>query len=158
MTRYLSATPVIDPAMLAGLKAEVFAWASQQIANGYTNAHPLSEQQSLIARRVGVVSTGNVRLIEIEKLSRPQSTTAQMAMQQTGLLGPGTLGLTLGYLVFVDLGGLSRQLLAHEFRHVAQFEQAGSLEAYLSQYIDQVLAFGYRQAPMEVDARCWELE
>ena len=43
----LGAIPVIDPAMLAGLKAVVFAWASQQIDNGYTNAHPLSEQQSL---------------------------------------------------------------------------------------------------------------
>jgi hypothetical protein len=47
----LGAIPVIDPAMLAGLKAEVHAWASQQIDNGYTNAHPLSEQQSLDQNR-----------------------------------------------------------------------------------------------------------
>ena len=35
---------------------------------------------------------------------------------------------------------------------------AGSLEACLEKYLQQVVAFGYRNAPLEVDARKYEVE
>lgn len=43
-------------------------------------------------------------------------------------------------------------ILAHEFRHVAQFESCGSLELYLEYYLMEVAYFGYGKGPLEVDA------
>ena len=65
----------------------------------------------------------------------------------------GRAGLTLGYAVFVRRGHETLRLLSHEFRHVYQYEQAGSIGAFLSVYLPQVVQFGYEQAPFEIDAR-----
>jgi hypothetical protein len=75
---------------------------------------------------------------------------------QTGLLGPHMDGLTLGYGIFIRRGQETLRLLSHELRHVHQFEQAGSLKDFLSEYLHQVARFGYELAPMEVDARAHE--
>lgn len=73
---------------------------------------------------------------------------------RVGLPGPATTqGLTLGYTVFLrqDVAH-SAALLAHECRHVHQCELAGSMGAFLRQYLREVAAHGYHGAPMEVDA------
>jgi hypothetical protein len=82
----------------------------------------------------------------------PQDPSLQAAAVQTGLLGPGMVGLTLGYSVFVCRGHEARRLLAHEFRHVFQYEQNGSIAGFLPVYLQQIVALGYRNAPFEVDA------
>ena len=77
---------------------------------------------------------------------------------QLGLLGPAMDGLTLGYAVFLRKGrDADPQLLTHEFRYVRQCEAVGSIAAFLPIYLPQVLAFGYADAPFEVDARANEL-
>jgi transglutaminase-like putative cysteine protease len=44
-------------------------------------------------------------------------------------------------------------LLAHELRHVAQYERHRSVREYLGVYIPELLALGYDRAPLEQDAR-----
>jgi hypothetical protein len=46
--------------------------------------------------------------------------------------------------------------LAHECRHVYQYEVAGSIDAFLSLYLKQVAEFTYERAPFELDAQAWE--
>lgn len=75
-----------------------------------------------------------------------------------GLFGPGMIGLTLGYGILVVQGQETRRLLSHEFRHVHQYEQAGSIVAFLPTYLQQIAAFGYRNAPLELDARQHEIQ
>ena len=72
------------------------------------------------------------------------------------LLGNGVVGITLGYAILVLQGRLTRPVLAHELRHVAQFEQSGSITAFLEEYLRQVFEYGYRDAPLEVEARGYE--
>jgi hypothetical protein len=72
-------------------------------------------------------------------------------------LGPSGHGLTLGYAIYVCRGKESLRLFSHECRHVYQYEQAGSIEAFLPIYLRQVAMFGYANAPYEVDARAHEL-
>jgi hypothetical protein len=43
------------------------------------------------------------------------------------------------------------RLLAHEFVHVAQYERLGR-EGFLQQYIQQIAAHGYLDAPFELEA------
>jgi len=76
---------------------------------------------------------------------------------RAGLLGPETLGLTLGYGIFIVSGHDTVRLLSHEFRHVYQYETLGSIEKFLPVYLQQIVDFGYADAPLEVDAREYEM-
>ena len=68
------------------------------------------------------------------------------------MLSGNTLGLTAGYgiLVRADCADNLR-LLAHEFVHVAQYERLGRV-GFLQEYIQQIAAHGYLNAPFELDA------
>ena len=88
----------------------------------------------------------------------PEDRELQAAAVQTGLLGPHMAGLTLGYSVFVRRGHDTWQLLSHEFRHVAQYERAGSIADFLPVYLRQIVEAGYFNAPLEKDAREHEID
>lgn len=75
-----------------------------------------------------------------------------------GFFSPGMLGLTLHYAVLIADGHVDdERLLRHEFRHVYQYETAGSTVAFLEDYFAQLLDVGYRDAPLEIDARRHEV-
>lgn len=75
----------------------------------------------------------------------------------TGLLGPATAGTTFGYGVYVCQGQSTIRLLSHEFRHVYQYEQAGSVAAFLQRYLEEIITVGYESSPLEQDARDHEV-
>lgn len=133
------------------------AWAAAVSEAILQTGHPLDEAQMDLARRVGVEQPGRIRIATVDTMPLPEDMSLQQAALATGLLGPGTIGLTLGYGVMVQSGRANNRLLAHEFRHVHQYERAGSIAAFLTEYLAQVAAFGYRDAPLEVDARAQEL-
>ena len=63
-----------------------------------------------------------------------------------------TTGLTAGYGVTVRLDcRRNLRLLTHEFVHVAQYERLGR-ERFLQEYIQQIAAHGYPNAPFELEA------
>jgi len=93
----------------------------------------------------------------VDALPLPEDQELRDIATQTGLLGPGMIGLTLGYAVFVCRGhDASVRLLSHEFRHVYQYEVLGSIKLFLPVYLQQIAQFGYGDAPLEVDARAHE--
>jgi len=92
-----------------------------------------------------------------DRLPMPDDPVLQAAATQAGLLGPGMVGLTLGHSIFVCRGHKTRRLVSHELRHVYQYEQHGSIAAFLPVYLAQVLQVGYQNAAFEQDARAHEL-
>ena len=76
----------------------------------------------------------------------PEDPVLQTAAVQTGLLGPGMVGLTLGYTVFICRSYQTVRLLSHECRHVYQDEQAGSIAAFLPGYLQQIVQFNGEKA------------
>jgi hypothetical protein len=97
-----------------------------------------------------------IRVVEIASIPLPDDPELKQAALVTGLLGPNMVGLTLGYGVYVCHGYGTVRLLSHEFRHVYQYEQAGSIGAFLPVYLQQIVTVGYNNAPFEVDARAHE--
>jgi hypothetical protein len=92
--------------------------------------------------------------VVVEEIPAPTQSALRAACEQLNLLGEDTAGLTLGYGVFLKKDRReSVRLLAHELRHVAQYEGHGSIAAYLTVYIPELLRFGYEDAPLERDAR-----
>ncbi len=138
------------------LLPKAISWAEDQADSGANIGRPLSEIEFALAREVGVKQPERIHVVQVEMLPIPEDPTLHAAALQTGLLGPGMLGLTLGHSVFVCRGHESVRLLSHEFRHVHQYEQAGSIAAFLHSYLRQIVDVGYAAAPLEADARAYE--
>jgi len=79
-----------------------------------------------------------------------------LAATLTGFLDPGMVGLTLGHSVFICRGHETVRLLSHEFRHVYQYEQAGSIADFLPGYLLQIVQRGYAATTFETDAIAYE--
>ena len=145
-------------AVLPVLLPTAIAWAEEKSSEIAATGEPLSESETRLARAVGVADPQRVRVAIVPILPLPDNPELRAAALQTGLLGPGMIGLTLGYGIYLCDGHVSNRLLSHECRHVHQYEQAGSIKNFLPQYLQQIATFRYENAPHEIDAREHEIE
>jgi hypothetical protein len=143
---------------LARILPKAIAWAEARAAEILTSGVPLSDSGRMLAHLSGVNRPDRVRVAEVASIPLPEDPELQEATLAAGLLGPDTIGLTLGYGIYVRQGQSSKRLISHECRHVHQYEEAGSIAAFLPQYLEQILSVGYEAAPFEVDARAHERE
>lgn len=145
----LEALPMLLPAAIA--------WAERRAQQAAQAGTGLTHDETLLARRVGVRHPELVRVEIVDDLPAPEEPVLRAAAAQAGLIGPGMAGLTLGHAIFVRRGHKDARLLSHELRHVHQYEEHGSIAAFLAVYLPQVVECGYAAAPLEMDARAHEL-
>jgi hypothetical protein len=143
-------------AELPALLPRAIAWAEAEANLVAQTGQTLTDTSQALARRVGVAHPDRIRVAVVELLPMPEDPELRAAAVQTGLLGPQMAGLTLDYSVFARRGYVTWRLLSHEFRHVFQYEQAGSIAAFLPIYLQQIVQVGYANAPLEIDARAHE--
>ena len=141
-------------AALPMLLPHAISWAESRAAE--VARQPLDERGTSIALAVGVTRPEKVRIAFVQSLPMPEHAELRAVAVQNGLLTPGMVGLTLGHAVYICEGHLSVRLLSHELRHVYQYEQAGSIAAFLPVYLQQIAQFTYARAPLELDARAHE--
>lgn len=139
-------------AALPLLLPKAIAWAEDQAARVASSGRTLTERELELSRGVGVARPERIRVAIVDALPMPEDPTLRAAALQTRLLGPEMVGLTLGYSVFIRRGYETVRVLSHEFRHVHQYERAGSIAAFLPGYLQQIVQFGYENAPLEHDA------
>ena len=138
--------------------AAATAWVEQQQTVISAQGRRLSHAEQALAKAVGVAQPQSVYVLEVPVITRPDNAELAAICDQFGFLTEDTIGLTLGYGIYIKQGYLTPRLLSHELRHVHQYEQAGSAQAFLSRYITEVMQFGYLDAPYEIDARSQERE
>lgn len=157
VTSYIFDTPFDLQAALPFLLPKAIQWAEARSREIQTSGVPLGEKGLQIARAVGVQQPERIRIAFVERLPLPDNEMLREAALKTGLLGPGMVGLTLGYSLLICQGHDSLRLLSHELRHVYQYEQAGSIAAFLLGYLQETAVHGYSNAPFEIDARAHEI-
>jgi hypothetical protein len=140
------------PLLLPG----AIAWAELQSQNITHTGQSLDDTGLALARSVGVQRPELIRVKIVSQIPLPTDPALQQAAIETGLLGPQTVGLTLGYGIFITQGNLTPRVLSHECRHVYQYEMGGSIAAFLPVYLQQIVSIGYHDAPLEEDARAME--
>ena len=132
-------------------------WAEDVYTSIQISGAALDECERKLAQCVGVVSPEKIRVIESELVPQPDHPVLKEASLQIGMLCPATNGLTLGYSIFIKSGRKSTRLLSHEFRHVHQYESFRSIAGFLAEYLQQIIDYGYYDAPLEIDARRHEI-
>ena len=143
-------------ASLPELVPKAISWAEAQCSVIRQVGQPLNEVLLAVAKSVGVMHPELIRVAEVPFLPLPEDFELKEAALATGLLSPNLVGLTLGYGIYICHGHGNIKLLSHEFRHVHQYEQVGSIAAFLPIYLQQIVSLGYNNAPYEIDARAHE--
>lgn len=143
--------------ILPSLLPRAIDWAKVRSAEILATGEPLSATDATLAIAVGVSNPEKIRVLTVSALPLPEDPELKEVALATGLLGPGVIGMTLGYGIYVCDGFFSKRLISHECRHVHQYEVAGSIEKFLPVYLQQIALHGYHDAPFEADARAHEI-
>ena len=143
-----------DTDAVAGLAAD---WAEAQARGSLAQGTALTPALVALARRVGVRDPSSVRIHVVETLPAPRDPVLTAAAGRIGLMPQAADGMTLGYAVLIKRGAeKDTQLLRHELRHVAQYEEQGGIRPFLAKHIPDLMRHGYRDSPFERDARAHE--
>jgi hypothetical protein len=110
-------------ALLPQLMTRAIAWAEAVAADVATQGEALDASRLADATTVGVRLPEKVRVLMVDHLPLPEDPALRAAAIESGLLGPNMIGLTLGHSILICRGHMSRSVLSHECRHVAQYEQ-----------------------------------
>lgn len=128
-------------------------WAKKQEEIILGNGQYLNEDLCTIATKIGVVHIEKVRTLLVSEIPLPEDLILREACNQTQIISPSTIGLTLNYGIFIRTDcALDRKLYIHELVHVTQYEKLGGILQFLKQYLYEIVTIGYSQAPMEQEA------
>lgn len=143
--------------MLLFLYPIILIWAWWARGSLYFRGRDLEGWELELARKVGVTHPERVRIALVDALPFPLIPGVRQLAAHYGMNGTNAVGLTLGHGVFVRRGFYSLKVASHEFRHVQQYEESGSVARLLLRYLAEVIRYGYRDAPLEQDARAHEV-
>lgn len=150
--------PIDLKSLLPVLVPGAIQWVTEQSAHILETGAPLSETGVRLATAVGVARPDLIRVCRVSRLPLPDDEQLRAVALEAGLLGEGVTGVTFGYGIYVREGHVDNRLISHECRHVYQYEMAGSIDAFLPVYLEQIADVGYHDAPFEIDARAHELD
>lgn len=143
---------------LPHLLPRAIAWAEKREQEILQTGVTLNEFGLSLAERVGVKRPELIRVELVDTLlPMPSDAVLRDAGLATGLFEPHMAGITLGYGICIRREHDSIRLLSHECRHVHQYELAGGVTTFLPLYLQQIVQFGYRDSPYEIDARSHEV-
>ena len=128
-------------------------WAEAKEQVVLKNGVPLSDSQMDDARRVGVIHPEKVRIFKVPQIPLPKHPVLKAAAEETQLITPSTVGLTVRYGIFIhsDFSD-DRYLMVHELVHTSQYEKLGGFLPFFRKYLLQLINIGYPEAPMEQEA------
>lgn len=127
-------------------------WLGETEAELLSKGRPLSEEETTMARTVGVEYPERVRVIVLAELPLPSNETLRTETIRYGLGSSAEGGRTMGYVIMLKAKyAKKRWILAHELTHVAQQERMGRA-AFIRRFIAEQELMGYRRAPLELEA------
>ena len=126
------------------------AWAAAKERAALENGTPLDAAQMADATAAGVSQPEKIRIFRVAQIPYPKHPILKAATDATRLISQRTAGIAFQYGIFLKSEYSSdRCLLAHELAHTAQYERFGGIQRFLEQYLEECLAYGYENAPLE---------
>jgi hypothetical protein len=132
-------------------------WLAEQEDYILKNGIQLTADQQIDAHLAGVKNPAKIRVMEFATMPNPTSPELSIAANEIGLVTSNAKGVCFRYGIAIAAGfTISRRLLVHEMTHTAQYERLGSIEEFLTQYIDECMTVGYPHGEMEGEAQMME--
>jgi hypothetical protein len=134
------------------LVLRITIWAETQARLVLENGRPLDGFGFRMAIGAGVQHPEEVLLLTVSKMPTSEDVHLRQALEQFSIVTPSTKGLTIGYNVFLLQGSSSNRQLAHQLKHVVQFERCRGIPGFFEKYISEVNEYGSARAPLEAEA------
>jgi len=127
---------MIDQEKFERLAPLAYQWAKRQEAYILKHGAPLAPHQLADAGRAGVQDPARVRVLVVDRIPLPDDAELADAARRAQIITDASRGVAIGYGVIIRADSWqSRELLLHQFVHVAQCERSGGLESFVSEYL-----------------------
>ena len=130
-------------------------WAREQEAFILSRGSPLGPRHTTDARRAGVEDIEKIRILVVDRMPLPENKELAEAARVTQVITNASRGVAFGHGIIIraDAWG-DRELLLHQFIHVAQCERAGGLDSFVQSYLsDRQQSEKFRVGSLEEEAR-----
>jgi len=129
--------PVIDPQRFENLLPLAWQWAKEQEQFVLLHGNPLGPRHAADARLAGVRDCASVRVLVVDRIPLPEDPELAKASRRIGIITEETRCIGFGYALIIRVDAWNdRELILHNFVHIAQCEHAGGLEQWCRQYLD----------------------
>jgi hypothetical protein len=130
-------------------------WAKAQEATILEHGVPLSADQIADARRAGVCDPGRIRVLVVDRIPLPEDKELADAARRAQIITDASHGVAFGHGVIIRADNWpNRELMVHQFAHVAQCERSGDLETFVSEYLlDRRSSRNFSLGALEEEAR-----
>jgi hypothetical protein len=130
-------------------------WAKAQEASILEHGVPLTADQTADARRAGVRDPGRIRVLVVDRIPLPEDKELADAARRAQIITDASQGVAIGYGVIIRAESWrNRELLVHQFAHVAQCERSGGLRTFVREYLlDRRSSRNFSLGPLEEEAR-----
>ena len=144
-----------DPEALSRLAPLARDWALEQEAFILKLGAPLTASQTADAQRAGVKDSDRVRLLPVDRIPMPDDLELAEAARRAQIITEASPAVTIGHGIMIRADRWhDRELLLHQFVHVAQCERCGNLESFVEQYLtDRSTSADFTVGSLEDEAR-----
>ena len=146
---------MIDQETFDQLLPLAYQWAKTQEEFVLAHGAPLGPQHLADARRAGVQDCERIRILVLDRIPLPESGDLAEAARLTRIITEETRCVGFGHAVMIRAEAWGdRELLVHNFVHVAQCERSGGLEQWVRQYLlDRRTSASFTAGSLEEEAR-----
>ncbi len=130
-------------------------WAEAQERLVLERGVPLDSRQIQDARRAGVEDPSRIRFLVVDRIPFPDNPELADAARRTQIITDASRAMTIGHGIIIraDCWG-DRELMLHQFVHIAQCERNGGLECFVQKYLcERRTCAKFTIGPLEEEAR-----
>ena len=139
---------------VTALMPEIESWVEEQQHLVLTSGFSLSPNGLHCAISLGIRKPLNVRVLHVRSMPYPSHNGVRILAEQLGVITPKTQGMTFFYGIMVrNDTWYDPVLLAHQLKHVQQYERMGGIHVFLKRFVAECFLHGCDSAPLEVEAR-----
>ena len=116
--------------------------------------HPLTDDELKIAEALGISEPRRIRTLTLPRVPSPVPKFLNRIFHRLGYPVNRVAAISLNLAICLDVdASASPRILAHELTHCLQYQRLGGILPFLRLYIAECLIYGYRDAPLEHEAR-----
>ena len=132
---------------------KVCEWIEIQENNIISIGRDLTQEELEVAKIIGIKNYDIIRVYESLVVPVPSDIVLRELGKQIGLISSNTSGICFRYGIFINENVLDKKVvLEHELIHTLQYEQFGSIKAFITQYLKECIEVGYHMSDLEKEA------
>src|SRR5436190_3618916 len=127
---------MIDQEEFDRLTSIASQWAKSQEAYILEHGVPLTADQVADAQQAGVTDPSAVRVLVVNRIPLPDNEELADAARRAQIITDASRGVAIGHGIIIRADSWrDRELLIHQFAHVAQCERSGGLKTFVNEYL-----------------------